>query len=100
MNSKYITCYRRKGDGYITIYISDGTKYEGIVYSRFIAIRGNINDCLFDLFGINKWDLTTKLPYRYTYGYWPECGDKKGTIALLNALIKETKILYYEEKEL
>lgn len=100
MNSKYITCYRRKGDGRITIYISNGTQYEGKIFSRFIAISGHFNGTLFDLFGINKWYLAAKLPYEYKYGAWPECKDPKGTLALLNALIKESKIRYYEATEL
>lgn len=100
MNSKYITCYRMKNEKHITIYISDGRQYEGTIYSRFIAINGHSNGVLFDLFGINRWNLAAKLPYEYKYGAWPECEDPKGVFALLNALIKESKIRYYEATEL
>jgi hypothetical protein len=99
MNSRYITCYRRKGDA-ITVYLSDGHKIEGTITQRYIRFPYYGNDFLFDHFGIDKWELTKKLPYNYTRGNWPECRDKKGIIALLNALIKESKIRYYEATEL
>ena len=99
MNSKYITCYRRKGDD-ITVYLSDGTKIEGVITRRYIRLPYYGNDFLFNHFGIDKWELTKKLPYKYFHGNWPECRDHKGIIALLNALIKESKIRYYEATEL
>lgn len=99
MNSKYITCYRRNGNK-ITIYISDKRKIECTLKNNFLNINNNINSALFAMFGINKWVLARKLPYKYTHGDWPECEDQKGTIALLNALIKESKIRYYEHTEI
>lgn len=99
MNSRYITCYRKKNNK-ITIYISDGTKYTGIIRKRYINIDYYCNDWLFRIFNIDKWELTEKLPYKYFCGGWPECNDPKGAIDLLRALIKETKIRYYESTEL
>lgn len=99
MNSKYITCYRRNGNN-ITIYISDKRKFKCVIRSRFLSLLGYPNNYLFDEFGIDKYELARKLPYRYTYGNWPECSDQNGIITLLNALIKETKKRYYEFTEL
>lgn len=99
MNSKYITCYRRNGNN-ITIYISDKRKFECVIKRKFLSFLRYPNNYLFDEFGINKYELESKLPYRYTHGNWPECSDQNGIIALLNALIKESKKRYYETTEL
>lgn len=99
MNSKYIICYRRNGDK-ITIYTSDKRKFECCIASRFLSFYRYPNDCLFDEFGIDKYELTRNLPYRYTHGNWPECTDQNGIIALLKALIKKSKIRYYEYTEI
>lgn len=99
MKSKYITCYRKKDDK-VTIYISDGAKYTGIIEKRYISFPGLYNDFLFHIFDINKWKLAEKLPYEYFDGDWHECDSVKGIIALLNALIKETKIRYYAKTEI
>lgn len=99
MNSKYITCYRRTGND-ITVYLSDSRKINGTITKRYIRFPYHGNDFLFNHFGINKWELAKKLPYNYTHGFWPECSDQRGIFALLNALIKESKIRYYEATEL
>lgn len=100
MNSKYLTCYRRIGNEF-TIYCSDKSKFHArlSVDRNHLHIYGLPNSHLFHIFGINKFELTRKLNYSYGDGFWPE-SNEKGTIALLNSLIKETKIRYYETTEL
>ena len=100
MNYRYLTCYRRIGNEF-TIYFNDKSKIHAhLSHSRdFLSIYGLLNYYLFDIFGIDKFKLIRKLNYKYSKGDWP-VSNEKGTIALLNALIKETKIRYYASTEI
>lgn len=100
MNSKYLTCYRRIGDEF-TIYCSDKSTFHAqlSVARDHLSFYGLTNNHIFDIFGISKFELTKKLNYYYGRGDWP-VSNEKGTIALLNALIKESKIRYYAATEI
>lgn len=100
MNYKYLTCYRRVGDQF-TIYCSDKSKFRArLSFARdHLSFYELMNNRIFDIFGINKFELIRKLNYKYGAGDWP-VSNESGTIALLNALIKETKIKYYEATEI
>lgn len=100
MNSKYLTCYRRIGNEF-TIYFNDKSKLHARLSAchDHLNIYGLPNSYLFEIFSINKFELTRKLNYKYSKGDWP-VSNKKGTVALLNALIKETKIRYYASTEI
>ena len=100
MNSRYLTCYRRIGNEF-TIYFNDKSKIHARLSAthNHLSIYGHTNNYLFDIFGIDKFELTRKLNYKYSKGNWP-VSNEKGTIALLNALIKETKIRYYASTEI
>lgn len=104
MNYKYITCYRKKGDE-IIIYINDGTKYKASILKSlrgkyYLNIINHWNDVLFEKFKIKKYDLIMKLKSNYYNGDWPSSDTEKDVFILLNALIKETKIRYYESTEI
>ena len=101
MNSKYLTCYRRIGNEF-TIYCSDKSKFHARlgVTRDYLYIYGLPNNYLFDIFGINKFELIRKLNYKYGKGFWPESKTEKGLFDLLRALIKETKKKYALETEL
>ena len=100
MNYRYLTCYRRIGDEF-TIYYSDKSKLHARLSAgrNHLHIYGLSNGYLFDIFNIDKFKLIRKLNYKYGKEDWPE-SNEQGTVALLNALIKETKIRYYASTEI
>lgn len=100
MNSRYLTCYRRIEDEF-TIYFNDKSKLNARLSAcrTHLHIYGFMNSHLFNIFGIDKFELIRKLNYKYRAGDWPD-SNEEGTIALLNALIKETKIRYYASTEI
>lgn len=101
----YITCYRKK-DGYIYIYLKNGTKYKckiikSIVRERYyLDIFIKCNCLLFDIFDIDKHELTSRLPGKYYGGDWPESKTEEEVYVLLRELIKESKKKYALETEL